>query len=194
VAINVIEKASISTPMAHTRLTREISLLRQMHHPFVTELFQVLDDDANHYLVMEFVEERNMLDYVNLNGRVNQDQARRFFTQLIWVLEYLHFHRKVAYRDLKCENVLLDRYDGIRLIDFGLSTTFSDLNPQLATACGSRAYAAPEIIMGNQYTKSADIWSARILLFAVCAGYLPPGCCTRSSTRSRCTRRSCGPR
>jgi serine/threonine protein kinase len=173
VAIKVIEKASISTPIARTRLTREISLLRQMRHPFVTELFQALDDDMNHYLVMEFVEHGNMLDYVNLNGRVNEDQARRFFTQLIWVLEYLHFDRKVAHRDLKCENVLFDRYDNIRLIDFGLSTVFSDLNPQLATACGSPAYAAPEMVKGNQYTKSADIWSAGILLFAVCAGYLP---------------------
>jgi serine/threonine protein kinase len=144
-----------------------------MHHPFVTELFQALDDDTNYYLVMEFVEHGNMLDYVNLNGRVNEDQARRFFTQLIWVLEYLHFERKVAHRDLKCENVLLDRYDNIRLIDFGLSTAFSDLNPQLATACGSPAYAAPEMVKGNQYTKSADIWSAGILLFAVCTGYLP---------------------
>jgi non-specific serine/threonine protein kinase len=85
---------------------------------------------------MECVEHGNMLDYVNLNGSVNEDQARRFFTQLIRVLEYLHFDGKVAHRDLKCKNVLFDRYDNIRLIDFGLSTAFSDLNPQLATACG----------------------------------------------------------
>jgi serine/threonine protein kinase len=80
-----------------------------MHRPFVTELFRALDDDTNHYLVMEFVEHGNMLDYVNLDGRVNEDQVRWFFTQLVWVLEYLHFNRKVAHHDLKCENVLLDR-------------------------------------------------------------------------------------
>jgi serine/threonine protein kinase len=97
VAIKVIEKTSIAR-------TREISLLRQMHHPFVTELFQALDDDTNHSLVMEFVEHGNMLDDVNLNGRVNEDQGRRFFAQQIWVLEYLHF-------DLKCENVFLDHED-----------------------------------------------------------------------------------
>jgi serine/threonine protein kinase len=144
-----------------------------MRHPFVTELFQALDDNTNHYLVMEFVEHGNMLDYVNLNGRASEEHARRYFTQLIWVLEYLHFDRKVAHRDLKCENILLDRYDNIRVIDFGLSTAFSDLNPQLATACGSPAYAAPEMIKGNQYTKSADIWSLGIFLYAICAGYLP---------------------
>jgi serine/threonine protein kinase len=110
---------------------------------------------------------------MNDNGRLSEDQARRYFTQLLTVLEYLHSEQKVAHRDLKCENVLLDRYNNIRLIDFGLSNQFTDLNPQLRTACGSPAYAAPEMIQGNTYTYTADIWSAGILLFALVAGYLP---------------------
>jgi serine/threonine protein kinase len=133
VAVKVIEKVSITTPVARTRLTREISFLRQMHHPFIAELFQYLDDSTNHYLVMEHIEHGNLFEYVNGNGRLSEDHARCYFTQLIWVLEYLHFEQKVVHRDLKCENVLLDRYDNVCVIDFGLSAAFSDLNPQLAT-------------------------------------------------------------
>jgi serine/threonine protein kinase len=122
---------------------------------------------------MEFAENGNLLDYVNNNGRLSEDQARRYFAQLISVLEYLHRELKVAHRDLKCENVLLDRYNNIRVIDFGLSNQFTDINPRLSTACGSPAYAAPEMVRGNTYTVMADIWSLGVLLFAICSGYLP---------------------
>jgi serine/threonine protein kinase len=92
---------------------------------------------------------------------------------LISALDYLHNSKFVAHRDLKAENVLLDRYDNIRVIDFGLSNAFTKGTPTLATACGSPAYAAPEMIQGNRYTKAADMWSAGILLYALVAGRLP---------------------
>jgi serine/threonine protein kinase len=79
----------------------------------------------------------------------------------------------VAHRDIKAENVLLDAHWNIRLIDFGLSHAFTENNPLLHTACGSPAYAAPEMIIGDSYSKAADIWSAGILLFAMVAGELP---------------------
>ncbi|OHT07540.1 CAMK family protein kinase [Tritrichomonas foetus] len=173
VAIKVIEKATISTQVAQTRLQREIALLKQMDHPFIAEFFQVMENHEFYFLVMEYVENGNLLDYVNSNGRLSEEQARRYFAQLISVLEYLHEEKKVAHRDLKCENVLLDKYNNIRLIDFGLSNMFTDVCPQLSTACGSPAYAAPEMIKGNTYTIAADIWSAGILLFAIVAGHLP---------------------
>jgi serine/threonine protein kinase len=173
VAIKVISKAGISTQVAQTRLQREIAFLKRMEHPFVAEFFQDIDLGENIFLVMEFAENGNLLDYVNNNGRLSEDQARRYFAQLISVLEYLHREMKVAHLDLKCENVLLDRFNNIRVIDFGLSNQFSDVNPKLSTACGSPAYAAPEMVKGNAYTVTADIWSSGILLFAIVAGYLP---------------------
>ena len=173
VAIKVILKSSLDAPEAVTRFTREISLLKQMNHPFIAELFEILETDAAYFLVMEFVEHGNMLEYVNTNGRLDEDRARRYFCQLIAALDYLHNTKFVAHRDLKAENVLLDRNDNIRLIDFGLSNAFTKGTPQLMTACGSPAYAAPEMIQGCPYTKAADMWSAGILLYAMVAGRLP---------------------
>ncbi|KAK8861080.1 hypothetical protein M9Y10_012775 [Tritrichomonas musculus] len=173
VAIKVIVKSSISSAVAVTRLQREIALLKQMEHPFIAEFFQVIENDEYYFLVMEYVQNGNLLDYVNNNGRLSEDQARRYFGQLVSVLEYLHEEKKVAHRDLKCENVLLDKYNNIRLIDFGLSNIFTDDSPELSTACGSPAYVAPEMILRNPYTISADIWSSGILLFAIIAGHLP---------------------
>jgi serine/threonine protein kinase len=68
----------------------------------------------------------------------------------------------VAHRDLKAENILLDRHNNVRLIDFSLSKQFSKGAPTLVTVCGSPAY-----------TKAADIWSAGVCLFAMVAGHLP---------------------
>ena len=173
VAIKVVQKSSLDTADALMRFNRECALLKQIEHPFIAELFEIIDDSSAFYLVMEYVEHGNMLNYVNNNGRLSEDRARHYFCQLISALDYLHNEKFIAHRDLKAENVLLDVYDNIRLIDFGLSNAFSKKTPELKTACGSPAYAAPEMIQGNLYTKQADIWSAGVLLYAMVVGRLP---------------------
>ncbi|OHT11749.1 CAMK family protein kinase [Tritrichomonas foetus] len=173
VAIKVVKKSAVSSSLAKTRLQREISLLKRFDHPFIADFFQEIEDEDNIYLVMEHVDNGNLLDYVNGSGRLSENLARRYFIQLISALEYLHKDKKVAHRDLKCENVMLDKYHNIRLIDFGLSNIFTDTNPELKTACGSPAYAAPEMIQGQSYTIAADIWSAGILLYSIIVGRLP---------------------
>jgi serine/threonine protein kinase len=143
-----------------------------MDHPFISKLFDVIETDQFAYLVMEYAERGTILRYVNEYGRLPEVQARRYFSQLLSALEYLHDVRKVAHRDLKAENVLLDRHSNIRVIDFGLSNTFCE-NVGLGTACGSPAYAAPEMVQGKTYTKSVDIWSSGVLLYAMVVGHLP---------------------
>ena len=173
VAIKVIANKSVASPDAQTRFMREINLIKQMDHPFIAKLYDIVTEDDYTYLVMEFCENGNLLDFVNNNGRLSETQARRYFSQLLSALEYCHNVKFVAHRDLKAENVLLDRNNNIRLIDFGLSNIFTEDNPQLSTACGSPAYAPPEMICGRKYTKAADIWSAGVLLYAMVCGELP---------------------
>ncbi|OHT13671.1 CAMK family protein kinase [Tritrichomonas foetus] len=173
VAIKIVNKQSLESVDSQTRFQREVSLLKQLTHPFIAEFFEFLEDEKYYYLVIEYVENGNMLDFINNHGRISEPQARRYFSQIICVLEYLHKEKFVAHRDLKAENVLLDKYGNIRIIDFGLSNVFSQQNPKLNTACGSPAYAAPEMIKGQPYTNAADIWSSGILLFSMVAGQLP---------------------
>lgn len=173
VAIKVIQNTSIATQDAKTRFLREVNLIKQMDHPFISKLFEVIETQSQTFLVMEYAENGSILTYVNTHGRLPEKQARRYFSQLISALEYIHFEKKVAHRDLKAENILLDRNNNIRLIDFGLSNTFSEDSPDLTTACGSPAYASPEMVRGNPYTKATDVWSSGILLYAICIGQLP---------------------
>jgi serine/threonine protein kinase len=155
------------------RLIREINIIKQVDHPFIAKLFDVITTDQYTYLIQEYAQCGNLLNYVNDCGRLPEVHARRYFTQLVSALEYLHEERKVAHRDLKAENVLLDRNFNIRLIDFGISNCFTSEDATLQTACGSPAYCAPEIICGQPYTKSVDIWSSGVLLYAMLCGELP---------------------
>lgn len=87
-------------------------------------------------------------------------------------VEYMH-KLNIVHRDLKPENLLLDHQNKIKIVDFGLSNTYTEKN-LLETACGSPCYAAPEMIAGKKYDGiKIDAWSSGIILFALICGFLP---------------------
>jgi 5'-AMP-activated protein kinase catalytic alpha subunit len=91
---------------------------------------------------------------------------------LIAGIEYLHTIG-ICHRDIKPENLLMDDYNNLKIVDFGLSNTYS-ADQTLKTACGSPCYAAPEMVAGKTYAGlPADIWSCGVVLFAMVCGYLP---------------------
>jgi serine/threonine protein kinase len=145
--------------------------MKQVSHPFIAHLFSVLEDLDNYYLVLELAEQGNLRDWINVHGCLTEDAARHYFCQLVCVLEYLHNDKHIAHRDLKCDNILIDSHNNIRVIDFGLSRSCE--GDAMHTACGSPAYAAPEVIMRQPYTARADIWSLGVVLYAMTAGTLP---------------------
>ena len=173
VAIKVVNRSAIATPDALTRFTREVSLMKQMQHPFIAELFEIIQTPSAFYLVMEYADNGSMLEYVNSQGKLAEEEARKYFAELVSALDYLHNKKYVAHRDLKAENILLNSDGSIRLVDFGLSREFTKTCPNMNTACGSPAYAAPEMIQGHPYTKAADMWSAGVVLYAMVCGSLP---------------------
>ena len=155
-------------------MEREISIMSDLDHPLIADLYEVIRQDNEVFLVLEYVEGGTLLDFINHNrGPVDEATARFIFAQVVSVLQYLHNEKGIIHRDLKAENVLLDRYQNIRVIDFGFSNVCQPDNPLFYTACGSPAYVAPEMLIGQPYTQSADIWSAGVLLFAMIARYLP---------------------
>lgn len=137
VAIKVVSHNHFSNNENARRFLREVEYIKQLDHPLIAEFYELQEDDQNYYMIMEYVENGNLLEFVNANGELDESRARHYFCELVSVLEYLHDQMKIAHRDLKAENVLFDRHNNIRLIDFGLSNMFTDENPFLSTACGS---------------------------------------------------------
>jgi 5'-AMP-activated protein kinase catalytic alpha subunit len=121
---------------------------------------------------MEHCSHGELFNYITSKNRLKEAEACRLFQQLISGIEYLT-DLGIAHRDIKPENLLLDDFKNLKIVDFGLSSTFYP-GEKLTTACGSPCYAAPELIKGLQYIGyKADIWSAGVVLFTSLSGYLP---------------------
>ena len=170
--VNVAIKAIEKNKMPFEVYERELRLMKMLDHPFCLSYFENFEDESFWYIVMEFVQSGTLLKEINRHNGLPEWKARHVFCQMIVALDYLHSELHIVHRDLKAENIMFDRNFNIRLIDFGLSNTFND-SALLKTACGSPAYAPPEMLCGKQYTASADIWSAGIVLYAMISGHLP---------------------
>lgn len=132
VAIKKISKSHFP----REKFERELHLMEKLDHPFAISLFEYFEDPKNYYLIMEQVFGSNLFKIINSRGALPEKQIHHYFSQLIYVIEYLHNELSIAHRDLKPENIMIDRNDNIRLLDFGLSNCYAT-KTVLETACGS---------------------------------------------------------
>ncbi|XP_048438820.1 CBL-interacting protein kinase 32-like [Pyrus x bretschneideri] len=134
---------------------------------------EVMGSETKIFIDMEFVTGGELFDKIVNNGRMREDEARRYFQQLINAVDYCH-SRGVYHRDLKPENLLLDACGNLKVSDFGLSALSQQDDGLIHTTCGTPNYVAPEVLKGGGYDgATADLWSCGVILFVLLAGYLP---------------------
>ncbi|CAN9499429.1 unnamed protein product [Ophioblennius macclurei] len=173
VAVKMIDKTKLDV-MATSHLLQEVRCMRLVQHPNVVRLYEVIDTPTTLYLVMELAEGGDLYDYIlRHEGGVAEGTAKRHFTQIVRAVAYCH-RLHVVHRDLKPENVVFFPQQGaVKLTDFGFSNLFQP-GTMLATSCGSLAYSAPEILLGEEYDAPAvDIWSLGVILYMLVCG-VPP--------------------
>jgi len=146
--------------------------MKLIQHPHVVELYEVLQDNKNVYLIMEYVDGGELFDFIVQRGEISILEAWKLFSQIVEGLEYCHT-LLICHRDLKPENLLLDSSKQIKIADFGMASIISEGELQ-QTSCGSPHYASPEVVKGERYNgMEADIWSLGVILFALVSGRLP---------------------
>ncbi|KAK2841859.1 hypothetical protein Q5P01_012059 [Channa striata] len=173
VAVKMIDKTKLDV-MATSHLLQEVRCMRLVQHPNVVRLYEVIDTPTTLYLVMELAEGGDLYDYIlRHEGGVAEGTAKRHFVQIVRAVAYCH-QLHVVHRDLKPENVVFFPQQGsVKLTDFGFSNLFQP-GTMLATSCGSLAYSAPEILLGEEYdAPSVDIWSLGVILYMLVCG-VPP--------------------
>uniref|UniRef100_A0A2H1V981 SFRICE_020594 n=1 Tax=Spodoptera frugiperda TaxID=7108 RepID=A0A2H1V981_SPOFR len=127
----------------------------------------VMESSHTIYLVTEYAPNGEIFDHLVSRGRMTEPEAARAFAQMVAAVGYCHANG-VVHRDLKAENLLLDKDMNIKLADFGFSNEYTAGSP-LATWCGSPPYAAPELFEGRQYDgPKADIWIYKYINKYVC--------------------------
>ena len=172
VAVKILDKEKVLQESDKNRLEREIKILKILRHPNIVHLYNVIQNSTSIFLIMEYISGKELFDYIVLKKRLQENEACKFYQQIISGIEYLH-KLKIVHRDLKPENLLLDSKKNIKIVDFGLSNLYTK-NELLTTACGSPYYAAPEMIRGEKYNGLlVDIWSSGIVLYAMLCGFLP---------------------
>ncbi|XP_020591909.1 CBL-interacting protein kinase 23-like isoform X2 [Phalaenopsis equestris] len=157
------------------QIKREISTMKLIRHPNVICMHEVMASKTKIYIVLEFVKGGELFDKIASRGRLKEDEARKYFQQLINAVDYCH-SRGVYHRDLKPENLLLDANGVLKVSDFGLSALPQQVREDglLHTTCGTPNYVAPEVLNNKGYDGAkADLWSCGVILFILMAGYLP---------------------
>ncbi|XP_044841572.1 testis-specific serine/threonine-protein kinase 4 isoform X3 [Mauremys mutica] len=173
VAIKIISKKKASEDYLNKFLPREI---------------QAIETTSRHYIVMELAPGGDILEWIQNSGPCAEPLAGRWFAQLTLGVAYLH-SKGIVHRDLKLENLLLDKRENVKISDFGFSKQLvsqsegpaspsypllAGASPLSQTYCGSFAYACPEILLGLPYNPFlADTWSMGVILYTLAVAHLP---------------------
>ncbi|KAL1965630.1 hypothetical protein VTN77DRAFT_5307 [Rasamsonia byssochlamydoides] len=154
-------------------LAREIHHHRQFLHPHIARLYEVIVTENLVWLVLEYCPGDELYNYLLNHGPLPVEKVRRIFSQLVGAVAYVH-SKSCVHRDLKLENILLDKNENVKLCDFGFTREYEGKASYLQTFCGTICYSAPEMLKGEKYAgEKVDVWSLGIILYALLAGELP---------------------
>jgi calcium/calmodulin-dependent protein kinase I len=169
-AVKIIEKNQSEEELQ--LLQREIDILKKLNHQNIISLKEVYDEKETIYLVMELVQGGELFDQIVSRGTYSESDAANIVRQILDAVAYMH-DNGIAHRDLKPENLLCsgDEHNTIKVTDFGLSKDFSTAS--LRTSCGTPDYVAPEVLKGQPYDNSVDIWSIGVITYILLCGFPP---------------------
>ena len=162
----------LNTPKIISKFETEVRVLQQISHQNIVNLVDVLRDDFNYYVIMEFCSGGDLLSLITSKKKISEHETKRYMYQIMMGLQYLH-GISITHRDLKPDNIFLDKNGAIKIGDFGFSRYIPQDN-LATTICGSPCYSAPECFSGNPYNPyKSDIWSCGIIMYAMLTGHLP---------------------
>src|ERR1700741_1046739 len=152
---------------ALARFYKEVSVARQISHRHVCRVYDVSEDQGEHFISMEYVRGEELSSLLKRIGRLPQDKAIDVARQLCAGLAAVH-ERGVLHRDLKPANIMLDEHGEVHITDFGIAALASDVDRREMS--GTPAYMSPEQLEGNELTPKSDIYSLGLVLYEVFTG------------------------
>ena len=175
-AIKEIRKEGIENySLVKQSLITEVSLLKNLSHPYIPTIVDVVDKDDSILVVMDFIEGKSLKKYLEENGSFSEEDVTNWAKQICDVLIYLHSRNpKIIYRDLKPGNIMLRPNGTICLIDFGTAREYKAEEKGDTIYLGTRGYAAPEQFGGQGQTdERTDIYCLGTTMYHLLTGHNP---------------------
>ncbi|XP_069734920.1 death-associated protein kinase 2-like isoform X2 [Phaenicophaeus curvirostris] len=161
--------------LERAQVEREVTILRQLHHPNIMQLHDLFASRTEMVLVLELISGGELFDFIAEKEMLTEEEAIEFLGQILRGVEYLHAHH-VAHFDLKPENIMLQEKDvpkpQIKIIDFGLAQHLED-GVIFKSLCGTPQYIAPEVVNYEPLSAATDMWSIGVITYILLSGLSP---------------------
>ncbi|XP_015440462.1 PREDICTED: RAC serine/threonine-protein kinase isoform X2 [Dufourea novaeangliae] len=171
-AIKILRKEVIIRKHEVAHALTENRVLRTTNHPFLISLKYSFQTADRLCFVMEYVNGGELFFHLKRTRRFGEDRTRFYGAEIISALGYLH-SQGIIYRDLKLENLLLDKDGHIKIADFGLCKEDITYGRTTKTFCGTPEYLAPEVLEDNDYGRAVDWWGVGVVMYEMICGRLP---------------------
>lgn len=162
-AIKSIRKSKLIEQKRIKTVLNERNIMLKAAHPFIVHLMFAFQSPSKFYLGLEYVPGGELFAHIKRDGFLQEEEYKLVIAQVALALHHLH-NIGIVYRDMKPENILIDKDGYIKLTDFGLAKDLS-VDDCTSTFCGTPDYIAPEVIRGLNYDQSVDWWALGILAY-----------------------------
>lgn len=180
-AAKKLQLSGISSPQekqeAIDAFKQEAAMLANLKHPNLPEIYDYLEENNDHYLIMEFISGETLEDRLKKAGQqlLPVEEVLRIGIELATVLDYLHTRTPpIIFRDLKPDNIMLTPDEHLYLIDFGIARHFKPGQKKDTTRMGRFGYTSPELLFNLEQTSAlSDIYSLGVILYELITGDVP---------------------
>ena len=170
-AIKALNLEQIKKENLEVCVELEKNVLLKTDHPFIMKMVKYLKNESYIFFINEYIKGKELWDVIRDIGLLNKEQTQFYGASILLAINHLH-KKKIIYRDIKPENVMVNTKGYIKIIDFG---TVKEIQDRTSTIIGTSHYMAPEISKGEGYSFQVDIWSIAVCLYEFFCGKLPFG-------------------
>jgi len=168
-ALKAVSKYQVVKMGQQTHMLGEKNVMEQLNHPFLIKLYGTHQNNDYIYFLLEPCLGGELFSLLRAQVYFPEKTARFYAAAVVLCFEYMH-SKNIIYRDLKPENLLLDRTGYLKITDFGFAKIVHD---RTWTLCGTPDYLAPEVVSGQGHSKGVDWWTLGILIYEMLASYPP---------------------
>ncbi|OAQ78347.1 STE/STE20/PAKA protein kinase [Purpureocillium lilacinum] len=145
-------------------LIDEIMIMKESRHPNIINFLDafLLNENRMLWVVMDYMEGGALIDIIDNNPEISEAQIATICKETCKGLQHLHA-QGIVHRDIKSDNVLLDRRGNVKITDFGFCAKLTERRSKRATMVGTTYWMAPEVVKQNKYGRKIDIWSLGIM-------------------------------